>query len=137
MIKSTVTNERLKDIASDVAMQGYASEEEQQAMAKELITVREAQPIGSFHIRDQQVEATTDYVKDGEWPIDNGEIIVYAAPPAPAPAVPECFHRLLKHAYGMTMGHDWNKGTMAGHHRQKLCQAVEDCRAAMLIGGKP
>ncbi|MFY7121698.1 hypothetical protein ACOTZF_24475 [Enterobacter cloacae complex sp. SHL021] len=54
-------------------------------------------------------------------------------PPAPV-AVPECFKRLLHHAYGMTMGHDWNKGTMAGHHRTKLCQAVEECRAAMLQG---
>lgn len=55
------------------------------------------------------------------------------SPPAPV-SVPECFKRLLHHAYGMTMGHDWNKGTMAGHHRAKLCQAVEDCRAAMLQG---
>ena len=58
---------------------------------------------------------------------------LYAAPPAPV-SVPECFKRLLHHAYGMTMGHDWNKGTMAGHHRTKLCQAVEECRAAMLQG---
>lgn len=56
---------------------------------------------------------------------------LYTAPPAPV-AVPECFKRLLHHAYGMTMGHDWNKGTMAGHHRAKLCQAVDECRAAML-----
>lgn len=48
--------------------------------------------------------------------------------------VPECFERLLHHAYGLTMGHDWNKGTMAGHHREKMCQAVEECRAAMLQG---
>ncbi|WP_370612965.1 DUF551 domain-containing protein [Escherichia coli] len=58
---------------------------------------------------------------------------LYTAPPAPV-AVPECFKRLLHHAYGMTMGHDWNKGTMAGHHRAKLCQAVDECRAAMLQG---
>lgn len=58
-----------------------------------------------------------------------------SAPPAPV-SVPECFKRLLHHAYGMTMGHDWNKGTMAGHHRTKLCQAVEECRAVMLQGGK-
>lgn len=57
---------------------------------------------------------------------------VYAAQQLPQPAVPECYQRLLHHAYGMTMGHDWNKGTMAGHHREKLCKAVEDCRAAML-----
>lgn len=37
----------------------------------------------------------------------------------------------------MTMGHDWNKGTMAGHHREKLCKAVEDCRAAMLKDSEP
>ncbi|QLP55671.1 DUF551 domain-containing protein [Enterobacter hormaechei] len=60
----------------------------------------------------------------------------YAAPPAPV-SVPECFKRLLHHAYGMTMGHDWNKGTMAGHHRAKLCQAVDECRAAMLHGAEP
>ncbi|ECE9558032.1 DUF550 domain-containing protein [Salmonella enterica] len=42
----------------------------------------EAEPIGAFHIVDQQVGGTSDYIKDGEWPIDNGVIEVYAAPPA-------------------------------------------------------
>ncbi|MCO6599434.1 DUF551 domain-containing protein [Enterobacter hormaechei] len=78
---------------------------------------------------------------NGSVDIDHGEMGIehiecpkcYAAPPAPV-AVPECFKRLLHHAYGMTMGHDWNKGTMAGHHRAKLCQAVDECRAAMLQG---
>ncbi len=69
-----------------------------------------------------------------EGDIFNIEVMpLYASPPAPV-AVPECFKRLLHHAYGMTMGHDWNKGTMAGHHRAKLCQAVDECRAAMLQG---
>lgn len=63
-------------------------------------------------------------------------IPLYTAPPAPV-SVPECFKRLLHHAYGMTMGHDWNKGTMAGHHRTKLCQAVEECRAATFQGAEP
>jgi hypothetical protein len=43
----------------------------------------EAKPIGAFHISDQQVGGTTDYIKDGEWPIDDGVIEVYAAPPVP------------------------------------------------------
>ncbi len=47
----------------------------------------EAKPIGAFHIAEQQVEGTSDYIKDGEWPIDNGTIEVYAAPPVPV--VPE------------------------------------------------
>ncbi|CAL6704956.1 DUF551 domain-containing protein [Escherichia coli] len=45
----------------------------------------EAKPIGAFHIAEQQVDGTSDYLKDGEWPIDNGIIEVYAAPPAPVP----------------------------------------------------
>ncbi|HHU1797158.1 TPA: hypothetical protein ACUA52_005096, partial [Escherichia coli] len=36
---------------------------------------------------EQQVDGTSDYLKDGEWPIDNGIIEVYATPPAPV--VPE------------------------------------------------
>ncbi|HBN6496254.1 hypothetical protein RW83_02915 [Escherichia coli] len=47
----------------------------------------EAKPIGAFHIAEQQVDGTSDYLKDGEWPIDNGIIEVYAAPPMPV--VPE------------------------------------------------
>ncbi|HAK5799364.1 TPA: dATP/dGTP pyrophosphohydrolase domain-containing protein [Salmonella enterica subsp. enterica serovar Poona] len=42
----------------------------------------DAKPIGAFHIADQQVEGTSDYIKDGEWPIDNGIIEVYAVQPA-------------------------------------------------------
>lgn len=41
-----------------------------------------AEPIGAFHIADQQVDGTSDYIKDGEWPIDNGIIEVYAMPVA-------------------------------------------------------
>ncbi|WP_250206780.1 DUF551 domain-containing protein [Escherichia coli] len=43
--------------------------------------------MGAFHIAEQQVDGTSDYLKDGEWPIDNGIIEVYAT--HPAPVVPE------------------------------------------------
>ncbi|EJW3678435.1 DUF550 domain-containing protein [Salmonella enterica] len=49
---------------------------------KRALASLEAEPIGAFHIADQQVGGTSDYIKDGEWPIDNGVIEVYAAPPA-------------------------------------------------------
>lgn len=51
----------------------------------------EAEPIGAFHIAEQQVDGTSDYIKDGEWPIDNWIIEVYAAPPVPVvpAALPE------------------------------------------------
>ncbi|EHL7224002.1 DUF551 domain-containing protein [Escherichia coli] len=41
----------------------------------------EAEPIGAFHIVEQQVDGTSYYIKDGEWPIDTGIIEVYAASP--------------------------------------------------------
>lgn len=38
-------------------------------------------------LQNSNVDGTSDYLKDGEWPIDNGIIEVYAAPPVPV--VPE------------------------------------------------
>ena len=63
------------------------------------------------------------------------ENIISTSHAAPVPAVPECFQRLLHHAEGMSMGIDWNNGTAAGHHREKMLEAVQDC-CAMLNGGK-
>ncbi len=78
------------------------------------------------------ISVTVTHVAElGQWM--PGYVLLSVAPPAPV-SVPECFMRLLHHAYGMTMGHDWNKGTMAGHHHEKLCRAVDECRAAMLQG---
>lgn len=57
-------------------------------LARIALASLEAKPIGAFHIAEQQVDGTSDYLKDGEWPIDNGIIEVYAAPP-PVPVVPE------------------------------------------------
>ncbi|EOS0576164.1 hypothetical protein E5R94_RS19160 [Escherichia coli] len=56
-------------------------------LARIALASLEAKPIGAFHIAEQQVDGTSDYIKDGEWPIDNGIIEVYAAPPVPV--VPE------------------------------------------------
>ncbi|EIR8873271.1 DUF551 domain-containing protein [Salmonella enterica] len=50
-------------------------------LARIALASLEAEPIGAFHIADQQVGGTSDYIKDGEWPIDNGVIDVYAVPP--------------------------------------------------------
>ncbi|EHN6050975.1 DUF551 domain-containing protein, partial [Escherichia coli] len=61
--------------------------EEAEELARIALAALEAKPIGAFHIAEQQVDGTSDYLKDGEWPIDNGIIEVYAAPPVPV--VPE------------------------------------------------
>lgn len=57
----------------------------------------------------------------------------YPCPDCCAPvqqvSVPECFTKLLHHAHGMTLGADWNKGTMASYHREPLGEAVVQCQA--------
>lgn len=94
------------------------------AIFKIALSALTAVPIGAFHIADQQVGGTTDYIKDGEWPIDNGVIEVYAAPPAPlvpnvkttSDFVDEC-------------GGNWSCA-------MNMATAWNACRAAMLNGGK-
>lgn len=77
----------------------------------------EAKPIGAFHIAEQQVDGTSDYIKDGEWPIDNGTIEVYAAPPVPD-----------------KLPREYIRGWPLAH--SDYAEGWNDCRAAMLNGDK-
>ncbi|EIN9337069.1 DUF551 domain-containing protein [Escherichia coli] len=88
----TITKERLLTIKQWRETYGPGSNvvlpaEEAEELARIALAALEAEPIGAFHIAEQQVDGTSDYLKDGEWPIDNGIIEVYAAPPVPV--VPE------------------------------------------------
>ncbi|BBF62868.1 DUF551 domain-containing protein [Escherichia coli] len=88
----TITKERLLTIKQWRETYGPGSNvvlpaEEAEELARIALAALEAKPIGAFHIAEQQVDGTSDYLKDGEWPIDNGIIEVYAAPPVPV--VPE------------------------------------------------
>ncbi|EIQ0379867.1 DUF551 domain-containing protein [Escherichia coli] len=89
---TTITKERLLTIKQWREIYGPGSNvvlpaEEAEELARIALASLEAKPIGAFHIAEQQVDGTSDYLKDGEWPIDNGIIEVYAAPPVPV--VPE------------------------------------------------
>ncbi|HDQ1687285.1 TPA: DUF551 domain-containing protein [Escherichia coli] len=89
---TTITKERLLTIKQWRETYGPGSNvvlpaEEAEKLARIALASMEAKPIGAFHIAEQQVDGTSDYLKDGEWPIDNGIIEVYAAPPVPV--VPE------------------------------------------------
>lgn len=133
-----LTKERLQEIAED----GFLKHGEAKAMARQILASMEQEPVGEVVLGDY--DDCGDYPDakvvciaaqgQADWNNFRNGTKLYAAPQLPQPAVPECYQRLLHHAYGMTMGQDWNKGTMAGHHRGKLCKAVEECRAAMLQG---
>ncbi|EQB4003527.1 DUF551 domain-containing protein [Escherichia coli] len=93
---TTITKERLLTIKQWRETYGPGSNvvlpaEEAEELARIALASLEAKPIGAFHIAEQQVDGTSDYLKDGEWPIDNGIIEVYAAPPVPVvpAALPE------------------------------------------------
>ena len=85
-----LTTERLETIATWRETYGNGANvmipaEEAELMARQLLAYERAakNPIGSFHISGGQVEATTDYCRDGEWPVQDGEVLVYAAPVLP------------------------------------------------------
>ncbi|EFH7664837.1 DUF551 domain-containing protein [Escherichia coli] len=83
---TTITKERIELFIKNPLENGL-TRGEQMELARIALASLEAKPIGAFHIAEQQVDGTSDYIKDGEWPIDNGTIEVYAAPPVPV--VPE------------------------------------------------
>ena len=87
---STITKERIELFIKSPLENGL-TRGEQMELARIALASLEAEPVGAFHIAEQQVDGTSDYIKDGEWPIDNGIIEVYAAPPVPVvpAALPE------------------------------------------------
>ncbi|HBB4199374.1 TPA: DUF551 domain-containing protein [Escherichia coli] len=87
---SAITKERIELFIKNPLDNGL-TRGEQMELARIALASLEAKPIGAFHIAEQQVDGTSDYLKDGEWPIDNGIIEVYAAPPVPVvpAALPE------------------------------------------------
>ncbi|EEG6733258.1 DUF551 domain-containing protein [Salmonella enterica] len=130
---TTITREQLiEKLQNRIAVTAnYPGVEEAQldaAIFKIALASLEAEPIGAFHIEDQQVSGTTDYIKDGEWPIDNGVIDVYAAPPAPV--VPEEMPKGLAGQIVSLLAHNIGDKFLA----QKIWNA---CRAAMLHGAEP
>lgn len=87
---TTITKERIELFIKNPLDNGL-TRGEQMELARIALASLEAELVGAFHIAEQQVDGTSDYLKDGEWPIDNGIIEVYAAPPVPVvpAALPE------------------------------------------------
>ncbi|EFD9747916.1 DUF551 domain-containing protein [Escherichia coli] len=127
---TTITKERLLTIKQWRETYGPGSNvvlpaEEAEELARIALASLEAKPIGAFHIAEQQVDGTSDYIKDGEWPIDNGTIEVYAAPPAPV--VPE--EKPMPNPLGM-----YAVDAVAAIAEVRGWNA---CHAAMLQGSQP
>ncbi|MDQ8100100.1 hypothetical protein [Escherichia coli] len=132
---TTMTKERLLTIKQWRETYGPGSNvvlpaEEAEELARIALASLEAKPIGAFHIAEQQVDGTSDYIKDGEWPIDNGIIEVYAAPPVPVvpAALPENDDE---------DGHDIDYLEPSEVYALGRTAGWNACRAAMLHGAEP
>lgn len=101
------------------------------SVQKELLALKQAakNPIGSFHISGGQVEATTDYCRDGEWPVQDGEVLVYAAPVLPKQPVVLYMGRELISKEGLELIRD---GVSEATQLESMCMA-----SAILGGGYP
>ncbi len=126
---STITKERIELFIKSPLENGL-TRGEQMELARIALASLEAEPVGAFHIAEQQVDGTSDYIKDGEWPIDNGTIEVYAAPPVPVvpAALPENDDEDGQDIDYLEPSEVYALGRTAGWNA---------CRAAMLHGAEP
>lgn len=132
---TTITKERLLTIKQWRETYGpginvVLPAEEAEELARIALASLEAEPVGAFHIAEQQVDGTSDYLKDGEWPIDNGIIEVYAAPPVPVvpAALPENDDE---------DGHDIDYLEPSEVYALGRTAGWNACRAAMLHSAEP
>lgn len=125
---TTITKERIELFIKNPLENGL-TRGEQMELARIALASLGAEPVGAFHIAEQQVDGTSDYIKDGEWPIDNGTIEVYAAPPVPVvpAALPENDDEDGQDIDYLEPSEVYALGRTAGWNA---------CRAAMLKGDK-
>ncbi|SQK23123.1 prophage protein (fragment) [Escherichia coli] len=126
---STITKERIELFIKSPLENGL-TRGEQMELARIALASLEAEPVGAFHIAEQQVDGTSDYIKDGEWPIDNGTIEVYGAPPVPVvpAALPDNDDEDGHDIDYLEPSEVYSLGRTAGWNA---------CRAAMLHGAEP
>ncbi|EHO1968757.1 DUF551 domain-containing protein [Escherichia coli] len=124
---TTITKERIELFIKNPLDNGL-TRGEQMELARIALASLEAEPVGAFHIAEQQVDGTSDYLKDGEWPIDNGIIEVYSAPPVPVvpAALPESDDE---------DGHDIDYLEPSEVYALGRTTGWNACRAAMLQSG--
>lgn len=140
---TTITKERLLTIKQWRETYGPDSNvvlpaEEAEELARIALASLEAKPIGAFHIAEQQVDGASYYIKDGEWPIDNGTIEVYAAHPAPdVPAVLERLRSIVADPRALPRRKEWVSGQQYSYVLLENVEAMVDeaCRAAMRKAG--
>lgn len=134
---TTITKERIELFIKNPLENGL-TRGEQMELARIALASLEAEPIGAFHIAEQQVDGTSDYLKDGEWPIDNGTIEVYATPPAPdVPAVLERLRSIVADPRALPRRKEWVSGQQYSYVLLENVEAMVDeaCRAAMRKAG--
>lgn len=121
---TTITKERIELFIKNPLENGL-TRGEQMELARIAMASLEAEPIGAFHIADQQVGGTSDYIKDGEWPIDNGVIDVYAVPPVQETGV----YQDMLNIIGLLENNEW-----AEHCTSTVLGSLLESEITRLVG---
>ncbi|EBV5761977.1 DUF551 domain-containing protein [Salmonella enterica subsp. enterica serovar Hvittingfoss] len=125
---TTITKERIELFIKNPLENGL-TRAEQMELARITLASLEAEPIGAFHIADQQVGGTSDYIKDGEWPIDNCVIDVYSAPPVQETGV----YKDMLNIIGLLENNEW-----AEHCTSTVLGSLLESEITRLVGkGQP
>lgn len=121
---TTITKERIELFIKNPLENGL-TRAEQMELARITLASLEAEPIGAFHIADQQVGGTSDYIKDGEWPIDNCVIDVYSAPPVQETGV----YKDMLNIIGLLENNEW-----AEHCTSTVLGSLLESEITRLVG---
>ncbi|EBM2542242.1 DUF550 domain-containing protein [Salmonella enterica subsp. enterica serovar Kumasi] len=121
---TTITRERIELFVKSPLENGL-TRGEQMELARIALPALEAEPIGAFHIVDQQVGGTSDYIKGGEWPIDNGVIDVYSAPPVQETGV----YKDMLNIIGLLENNEW-----AEHCTSTVLGSLLESEITRLVG---
>ncbi|EEE1295188.1 hypothetical protein CB343_004802 [Salmonella enterica subsp. diarizonae] len=121
---TTITKERIELFIKNPLENGL-TRAEQMELARITLASLEAEPIGAFHIADQQVGGTSDYIKDGKWPIDNCVIDVYSAPPVQETGV----YKDMLNIIGLLENNEW-----AEHCTSTVLGSLLESEITRLVG---
>lgn len=70
---TTITKERIELFIKNPLDNGL-TRGEQMELARIALASLEAEPVGAFHIAEQQVDGTSDYIKDGDGLLIMGQL---------------------------------------------------------------
>ncbi|TGO97564.1 hypothetical protein E1753_28870 [Klebsiella pneumoniae] len=128
MTKSTITRERLQEIAED----GFLKHGESKELARMALAAMDSEPVAYADPRAFENFESGSARREWMWKNPGEDLVPLYSHAQPAAALPD-FDDVLE-----SLDYEVRCNAWESEHVLKACQATYDaCRATMLIGGKP